>query len=432
MLRIFGQRTIAITAGVFALAGIVSYNFSEVLAQGLPDYLHFPGKSIPGHNITSISGQTPSSCSRACDADSRCVSFDIDRSGTCYLQDANRSNAEVTNSDTYDYYERRSASSGLAGGYQCIDGKTIPGRNIQTLSGQTRERCAAACDGNDRCKSFDIDSQGTCWLQDADRSDVTLSNSDTYDYCERPTRARYGGISQAASSSEQVASIWNSGGCGYTDASPLQLSGLTRLNRLDIWYNWASGENSTRYEILAPDGSTVHRGTLERKSCDPYQQSWCVAGDNPGITLPRGNYRVRVPRERICQNGASSGRGFIQAWGDVDARSAPPPDAGTSSRAAAPTPQAPSNSRPLPAPREATPTGLNGFVCVLDVSIPGHNIRSLQRQTYRTCAVACRNQPGCKSFDIDRSGTCYLQDADSDDVKPVRSAQYDYCQPIAG
>lgn len=438
MPRIFGQKIIVIISGAIALAGLVGYNISGVSAQGLSDYLHFPGTSIPGHNITSISGQTPSSCARACDANSRCISFDIDRSGTCYLQDADRRSAEITNSDTYDYYERRRATSGSVAGYQCFDGKTIPGRNIQTLSGQTRASCAAACDGNNRCKSFDIDAQGNCWLQDADRSDVELSNSGTYDYCERPMQAVTSVPKQVSAIGEQVAEIWNSAGCGYTDSSPLQLASLTTINRLDLWYNWASGESSTGYEILAPDGSVVHRGTLERKSCDPYQQSWCVAGDTPGVTLPRGNYRVRVPRERVCQNSASNGRGFIQAWGDSGGSSVSRPAANTASgapaRSSAPsaTPRIPSPSRSSLAPSEATPAGLNGFVCVLDVSIPGRNIRSLSGQTYRSCAIACRNQAGCKSFDIDRGGTCYLQDADSDDVKPVRSTDYDFCQALSG
>lgn len=121
----------------------------------------------------------------------------------------------------------------------------------------------------------------------------------------------------AGAATRELVSVWNPQGCGFTDSANLHLSEPTRLDRLDIWYNWARSEGDTAYEITASNGQAVSRGTLMRDSCDPYQASWCVGTTAPRITLPAGDYVVRTPAARICQNPASRGEGFIKAWGAV-------------------------------------------------------------------------------------------------------------------
>jgi hypothetical protein len=55
-----------------------------------------------------------------------------------------------------------------------------------------------------------------------------------------------------------------------------------------------------------------------RAGCDPYQESWCGARGNIGVSLPPGHVTIEVARGKLCQNGASGGRGFIRAYGMPD------------------------------------------------------------------------------------------------------------------
>jgi len=147
-------------------------------------------------------------------------------------------------------------------------------------------------------------------------------------------QARDSGQGASAAPQRQLANIWNPQGCAFTDRSPLSLARATRLDRIELWYNWAAREATSAYEIVSASGQVAARGTLSRDSCDPYQASWCVAADAPGITLPAGDYTIRTPRARICQNGASGGQGFIRAWGGAmaapaQARAAAPASLGT-------------------------------------------------------------------------------------------------------
>lgn len=128
-------------------------------------------------------------------------------------------------------------------------------------------------------------------------------------------RERQQGQQGSSGPQRQLMSIWNPQGCGFSDRSPLTLSAATRIDRIDIWYNWTAGEASSPFDILSASGQPVARGTLVRDSCDPYQSAWCVGTASPSITLPAGSYVVRTPRARICQNAASGNRGFIRAWG---------------------------------------------------------------------------------------------------------------------
>lgn len=131
----------------------------------------------------------------------------------------------------------------------------------------------------------------------------------------RQAQAAKQGQGASAAPQRQIANIWNPQGCAFTDRSPLTLARATRLDRIELWYNWSAREASSAYEIVAANGQSVARGTLSRDSCDPYQAAWCVGADSPAVTLPAGSYTIRVSRARVCQNGASGGQGFIRAWG---------------------------------------------------------------------------------------------------------------------
>lgn len=108
---------------------------------------------------------------------------------------------------------------------------------------------------------------------------------------------------------------WNPQGCGFTDHAQFSLPQATRLDRIDLWYNWAQQERSSRYRLANTNGRVFAEGLLARDSCDPYQGAWCVATGSPRISLPAGSYTIQTERPRVCQNPASRGQGFIKAWG---------------------------------------------------------------------------------------------------------------------
>lgn len=120
---------------------------------------------------------------------------------------------------------------------------------------------------------------------------------------------------------QQLADTWNPQGCGFTDSSQFALSRSTRLDRIDLWYNWSSGETSTSFTLVGAAGQVFAQGALRRDSCDPYQGAWCVGTASPQVVLPAGRYRVVAGRARVCQNAASGGTGFIRAWGSAVAAS---------------------------------------------------------------------------------------------------------------
>ncbi len=139
---------------------------------------------------------------------------------------------------------------------------------------------------------------------------------------EQAARARGSapsGEGSAASASRELYSVWNPQGCGFTDTSQLRLGQASRIDRIDVWYNWRGGEETLPFELTGPDGRVAASGTLARDSCDPYQAAWCVGTVSPRVTLAAGTWTVRVARARICQNPASGGAGFIKAWGGVAA-----------------------------------------------------------------------------------------------------------------
>lgn len=147
------------------------------------------------------------------------------------------------------------------------------------------------------------------------RNDVSTKSFGKWHGSYQFSRRSSSSSSAGNSSEKQIVSVSNPAACGFTDSSTLRLNSRHRVDRLEIWYNWASSESSTAYQLLGSQGQVIRRGTFKRASCDPYQKSWCVGRDRPGLTLESGTYQIRVPRSRICQNSGSKGRGFVQAWG---------------------------------------------------------------------------------------------------------------------
>jgi hypothetical protein len=102
--------------------------------------------------------------------------------------------------------------------------------------------------------------------------------------------------------------------CSFTDSSVINLSQPSHVDRVELWYKWANGENSVAYSLFA--GKQVLRsGELLRGGCDPYQSTWCVAMDSIEMDLPPGSYTVKAGQAHLCQNNGSQGVGFIRVVG---------------------------------------------------------------------------------------------------------------------
>ncbi|MDU8928541.1 hypothetical protein RXV86_14210 [Alisedimentitalea sp. MJ-SS2] len=103
---------------------------------------------------------------------------------------------------------------------------------------------------------------------------------------------------------------WNKGGCGYTDIIRFDLSVAQDVGRARTWINWPEGVANVLY-TLVQDGATVLNGAFTRNNCDPYQQSWCEGIADWNLPLEAGRYVIVSGMERVCQNGASGGNGFL-------------------------------------------------------------------------------------------------------------------------
>lgn len=116
------------------------------------------------------------------------------------------------------------------------------------------------------------------------------------------------------SHSRMVSDNWNTSACEMTDTAGFTLDRPIRADRIEVWYRWRSREGSVGYS-LSKDGQTLHSGVLTRGDCDPYQEKWCVAGDELDLRLRQGTYLIRTERNRICQNPESDGNGFVKVYG---------------------------------------------------------------------------------------------------------------------
>jgi hypothetical protein len=72
---------------------------------------------------------------------------------------------------------------------------------------------------------------------------------------------------------------WNTATCAFTDTAILDIQQPARIERVEIWYNWRSGEPPLSY-TASLNGQVAFSGTLLRAECNPYQSTWCIARDD--------------------------------------------------------------------------------------------------------------------------------------------------------
>ncbi len=99
-----------------------------------------------------------------------------------------------------------------------------------------------------------------------------------------------------------------------TDHAGFRLEERTRLTAIELWYHWGPRESAVNYNLYH-DGRLIKRGRLMRADCDPYQEAWCAARDNVGVSLIPGQVEVQTEHGKLCQNDGSGGEGFIHAYG---------------------------------------------------------------------------------------------------------------------
>jgi hypothetical protein len=107
---------------------------------------------------------------------------------------------------------------------------------------------------------------------------------------------------------------WNTGACALTNTASFRLDAPMQIANIELWYNWQRGEAALPFEISVR-GRSIARGELTRGSCDPYQSAWCTAVASLATVADAGDYVVRVPRGRLCQNAVSRNNGFVRVRG---------------------------------------------------------------------------------------------------------------------
>jgi hypothetical protein len=186
---------------------------------------------------------------------------------------------------------------------------------------------ALGCDGRTITGSASWYASGTTWSGTISRSDAA-HRDDGEQRGPGPTIDTHGDTSLGQGSigghhddfathsgeATKFYDNWNTGGCGATDRAVLDIDRPTRLERIEIWFNWSQGETRIPYDVLS-QGRVIASAVLIRGDCDPYQAAWCVAQDSPASTVGPGRYVFRLARAGVCQNGGSGGAGFIRAFG---------------------------------------------------------------------------------------------------------------------
>ncbi len=122
-----------------------------------------------------------------------------------------------------------------------------------------------------------------------------------------------GGMEHKPSLPIKLVDNWNTSACETTANAEFNLDQPILVNRIELWYRWHAREESVGY-TLAKDGHQLHSGALHRGDCDPYQENWCVAIDEPDLRLNPGGYYLRTDRPHICQNRESYGNGFVKVY----------------------------------------------------------------------------------------------------------------------
>lgn len=160
---------------------------------------------------------------------------------------------------------------------------------------------------------------------------------------------------------------WNRGACGVTRTAAFVVDQETRLERLELWYNWLPNEASLSY-TASFNNQAAFSGALVRAECDTYQPAWCVGRGEPGVDLSPGIYIIRTQRAAICQNAVSRGVGFVRVFGSATAAAPTMPPSATPLQMppSSSMPQAPPPANePAPAqeaPIEPAPSGSGVYV----------------------------------------------------------------------
>ncbi|MCP4686455.1 MAG: SUMF1/EgtB/PvdO family nonheme iron enzyme [Desulfobacterales bacterium] len=108
-----------------------------------------------------------------------------------------------------------------------------------------------------------------------------------------------------------VFKTWNKDRCDYTKWSVFKLDAAARVDKVMIWRHWEVNEKKIPFKLIDSQRKTLFKGALQRGLCDPFQQHWCRGKSAMNLSLEAGSYAVEVDKERICQNAASKGQGFI-------------------------------------------------------------------------------------------------------------------------
>lgn len=120
--------------------------------------------------------------------------------------------------------------------------------------------------------------------------------------------------SAAGTAQDKLFENWNTDACGYIESATFELHTPAHLDQIQVWYHWRGRESSVPY-TLWHDSQAIRTGVLYRAECDPFQEAWCVARDSVDLDVGPGAYMVRTERQRVCQNGASGGGGFVRVFG---------------------------------------------------------------------------------------------------------------------
>jgi hypothetical protein len=127
---------------------------------------------------------------------------------------------------------------------------------------------------------------------------------------------------------ERIITVWNRGGCSFTQTSRFTLNKYRVITGLITWRKWAPGENEVT-GWLYRDGKKVIGAIFSKGDCDGNQRSWCEGVWRvPGIHGHPGNYVLKVEAGRICQNATSKGNGYIQVYAKSGQAPAPAASSG--------------------------------------------------------------------------------------------------------
>ncbi|MDG2004433.1 MAG: LCCL domain-containing protein [Novosphingobium sp.] len=448
MSRFIGRKLLSII-GFFLIACIsVFYISSEILAQASTGYLHFPNKSIPGRNITTLQNQSPQSCAAACNANSSCKSFDMDKSGNCWLQDANRSDVSLSDSSTYNYYERPTGSgSGHANAQASSNSPENIGNCPTNATGYRGSggsytcSCSTAASGSGNVWGTYVYTDESAICRAAVQAGVISAGGGQVIFNILPGRSSYkgtgGGTHNGVSSSDYGS--WQGSYKFAPWAPPVRSSSGGRASsgspaRQTASHFGACPANATDYRnsgktiTCACGSSETTSGSVWGNDTYTDDSKICRAAVHAGVIGSGGGQVTFImiggqsAYQSTSRNGVSSSSygSWHGSYRFLRARTTTDTAQRTTTRT---TPR--TNSSAV-----TTNRGPDGFVCVLGTTLPGRNIATLQNQTARSCAIACGKRTGCKSFDMDRQGNCWLQDANRMSGKVVSSSTYDYCEPL--